>query len=149
MYMTAKVSTIPKKYPIMQVLKYGVLSSLASLIFNFYRALSTSNLMQRATKIPGTTMSPNPSMLNFCSVTSIPSQPTVVARQGKTSLMGMSRFLATVTMTSVPQTQKMSQKKRAHRRMNPTLNELILMDFSAVIEKRIPKTLLRNQCLVK
>lgn len=58
------------------------------------KALSTSNLRHKATKIPGTTMSPSPNILNFTYPASL--------RYGKTSLIGMSRFLATVTITSVP-----------------------------------------------
>lgn len=78
----------------MQVLKYGVTRSVISLSFPFTKDLSISNFRQRATKIPGTTMSPSPSMLNFYYPASF--------MYGNMNLIGMSRFLATVTMTSVP-----------------------------------------------
>lgn len=103
--------------------------------------LSMSNLRQRATKIPGITISPNPSMLNF-------STPSLFI-QGNRSLIGMSSFLATVTITSVPQTQKISQKNKNQSKRNPTLKVDKSMFLIAIIENKTPKTLFNAQYLVK
>ncbi len=85
----------------MHVLKYGVFNYNGFLGLRPFNALSTSNLIHNDTKIPGTTISPRPSILNFCS-------PVYALRYGNISLIGISRFLATVTITSVPYTQKIS-----------------------------------------
>ena len=62
--------------------------------------LSMSYLSAMATKTPGMTMSPSPNILKVGG--------TAAISMGKSNLMGASMFLATVTMTSVPKTQKIS-----------------------------------------
>lgn len=100
-----------------------------------------SNLRHSEIKIPGMTMSPRPTILVLKSPQAL--------RQGNSILMGMSKFLATVTMTSVPYTQKISQKNRAHSRNKPVLVLLRLRLLSPTREKRMAKMLLRDQWRVK
>jgi hypothetical protein len=65
-----------------------------------WRDFKKSNLRQRERKMPGITMSPSPKMEYWGG--------SVVKSLGNYSLMGASMFLATVIMTSVPKTKKMS-----------------------------------------
>ena len=61
-------------------------------------------------KIPGITISPNPSMEN-CTPTGlfqIPCSSTAITPLGNTTLIGTSSPFATVTITSVPKTQNTS-----------------------------------------
>jgi len=62
--------------------------------------LTISYLRHIAIKIPGITISPSPSRLNYGGV--------VDQSLGKSNLMGASILFATVSITSVPKTKKMS-----------------------------------------
>ncbi|TGZ54271.1 hypothetical protein DBV15_06262 [Temnothorax longispinosus] len=63
-----------------------------------------SNRKSNAIKIPGNTMSPNPNMAKLSAF-----KPFSKRSCGNTSLMGTSKDFATVTITSVPNTQKASR----------------------------------------
>lgn len=91
-------------------------------------------------KNPGITISPNPSIVKESSL----------ARRslGKTNLIGASNDFATDTITSVPNTQNISQKKRPER-----IDAAILKFFKDIkeipwIAKINPIILLDIQCFV-
>ena len=94
------VTVIPTMYPIIASLKVGFPFSLTSSPFCSLAFLrSTSYLKHNATNIPGITMSPRPRRAKG---------PEKKCSLGKSNLMGKSSPFATVTITSVPNTQKLS-----------------------------------------
>ena len=133
---------MPQKYPTKAILKqFSSIQLYFEIVPFFLKAWSISNFRHREMKKPGRTISPSPTILLAIYYSAL--------RQGKTNLMGRSKFLATVTITSVPQTQKISQKKRAQSSSRPVFVVLRLIPFRATIEKNTPKMLLRAQCRVE
>mmetsp|Transcript_20197 Transcript_20197/g.52102 ORF Transcript_20197/g.52102 Transcript_20197/m.52102 type:complete len:225 (-) Transcript_20197:962-1636(-) len=93
-----------------------------------------------ATKMPGITMSPRPSREN--------STFSACRSLGKSSLIGASIPLATVTITSVPNTQKMSYRKSAHSSSAPIWKEPSESISMAHSEKEAASTFASTQRLV-
>ncbi len=61
-------------------------------------------------------------------------------------LIGASKDLATVTMTSVPKTQKMSYRKRPHSSVQPILKLPSESIATLLTAKENPKMLFAIQC---
>ena len=95
-------------------------------------------------------ISPKPNILN--SIPLVVKRPDLIQVNmflGNNILIGASKFLATVTITGVKKTQKISQKKRADNNKIPVLNESNFKSGMVVIEKARPRMLDKIQFLVK
>lgn len=79
-------------------------------------------------KIPGMTTSPKPSIVNPCA-------SEKVKDFGQSSLMGMSSEVATLTITSVPNTHQISYRNREDNKILPVWKESIFIKDSALCEK--------------
>eukprot|EP01018_Ginkgo_biloba_P029701 Gb_00836 [translate_table: standard] len=86
--------------------------------------------------MPGMTISPSPSI----------EKGRVESAVGKSSLIGASKDLATLTITGVKKTQKISYTKSPARRMAPVLKDPRDNISIPCIQKANPKMLFANQC---
>ena len=82
------------------------------------------------------TISPSPNMAKF-----FPKRPLSMKSMGKSSLIGASKEVATVTITSVPNTQKISYTNSPPRRMQPIgkLKDFRKIKDSIKFSNRVPQ----------